>query len=222
MALYTQFPKIKPLHISENGVFMLLDRIDVSKSSEPDKPPGRLLQSLAKEITPVVHFIFPQTLCTGELPTEWTQANVAPILKKGSKLQAVNYRPVYLTCITCKLFEHIICKYILAHLEDNKILTDLQHGFRLGRSCETQLVTTFQDLAQMHNKKGSQIDIAVLDFSKAFDTVPHDYSLTRQVLEEVIDAKYLGVPSKQWGKKPLRLVCILLPFSRHRIYSMAT
>ena len=26
----------------------------------------------------------------------------------------------------------------------------------------------------MHNKQGSQIDIAVLDFSKAFDTVPHD------------------------------------------------
>ena len=56
----TQFPKIKPLHISENGVFMLLDRIDVSKSSGPDKLPGRLLQSLAKEITPVVHFIFTQ------------------------------------------------------------------------------------------------------------------------------------------------------------------
>ena len=42
-------------------------------------------------------------------PTEWTQANVAPILKKDSKLQAVNYHPVSLTCITCKLFEHIIC-----------------------------------------------------------------------------------------------------------------
>ena len=94
---------------------MLLDRIDVSKSSGPDKLHGRLLQSLAKEITPVVHFIFTQSLCTGELPTEWTQANIAPILKKGSKLQAVNYCPVSLTCIT--------------------------------------LVTTFQDLAQMHNKK---------------------------------------------------------------------
>ena len=54
----TQFPTIKPLHISENGVFMLLDRIDVSKSSGPDKLPGRLLQSLAKEITPVVHLIY--------------------------------------------------------------------------------------------------------------------------------------------------------------------
>ena len=140
---------------------MLLDRIDVSKSSGPDKLSGKLLQSLAKEITPVVHFIFTQSLCTGELPAEWTQANVTPILKKVSKLQAVNYRPVSLTYITCKLFEHIICKHILVHFEDHKILTDLQHGFRSGRSCETQLVTTFQDLAQMHNKKGSQINIAI-------------------------------------------------------------
>ena len=186
----TQFPKIKSLHISVNGVFMLLDRIDVSKSSGPDKLPGRLLQSLAKEITPVVHFIITQTRCTGELPTEWTQANGAPISKKGSKLQAVNYRPVSLTCITCKLFEYIICKQILAHLKDHKILTDLQHGFRSGRSCETQLVTTFQDLAQMHNKEGSQIDIAVLDFSKAFHTVPHDGLLSK--------LKHYGIDEKIW------------------------
>ena len=150
----TQFPKIRPLYISENGVVMLLDRIDVSKLGL-DKLPGRLLQSLAKEITPIVHFT--QSLCTGELPTEWTtHANVAPIFKKGSNLQAVNYRPVSLTCITlitCKLFEHIICKHILVHLEDHNILTDFQHGVRPGRSCETQLVTTFQDIAQMHNKK---------------------------------------------------------------------
>ena len=109
---------------------MLLDRIDVSKSSGPDMLPGRLLQSLAKEITAIVHVIFTQSLCTGDLPTEWTQANVASIFKRGSKLQAVNYHPVSLTCITCKLFEHIICKHILAHREDhtnfNRSLTWLQ------------------------------------------------------------------------------------------------
>ena len=88
----TQCPEIKSLHISENCVFMLLDRIYVSKSSGPDKLPGRLLQCLAKEITPVVHCIFTESLCTGELPTEWTQANVAPVFKKGSKLHAVSYK----------------------------------------------------------------------------------------------------------------------------------
>ena len=164
---------------------MLLDRIDVSNSSGPDKFSGRLQQSIAKEITPVVHFIFTQSLCTGELPIKWTQANVAPILKKNSKLQAENYRSVSLTCITCKLFEHI-----LAHLEDHKILTDLQYGFRSGKSCETQLVTTFQDLVQIHNTKGSQIDIAVLDFTKAFDTVPHDGPHSK--------LKHYGIDEKIW------------------------
>ena len=84
-----------------------------------------------------------------------------------------------------------ICKHIFAHLEDYKILTDLQHDFRPGISCETQLVTTFQNLAQMHNKKGSQIDSAVwLDFSKAFDMVPHVGLLSK--------LKYYGIDDKIW------------------------
>ena len=163
----TSFPSINALDITEFGVFKLLDKIDVSKASGSDCIPGRILQNLARELAPVLHYIFDQSLNSGDLPADWTLANVAPIFKKCSKLQAVNYRPVSLTCITCKLFEHIVCKHILGHLEEHGILTDLQHGFRTGRSCKTQLlITTFQDIASAYNKKGSQIDIAVLDFPK--------------------------------------------------------
>ena len=47
-----------------------------------DKLSGRLRQCLSKEMTPVVHYIFTRSFCAGEITTEWTQANVTPILKK--------------------------------------------------------------------------------------------------------------------------------------------
>ena len=40
-----------------------------------------------------------------QLPQDWRSANVTPIYKKGSKLEAKNYRPVSLTSVCCKLME---------------------------------------------------------------------------------------------------------------------
>ena len=166
-----KYPSIGNLSITVKGVQKLLEKINISKAAGPDFVPGRMLNMLAPEFAPIVHAIFTQSLDTGELPRDWSLANVAPIFKKGRSL-AENYRPVSLTCITCKLFEHIVCRHILEHVEEHQILTNLQHGFRSGRSCETQLITTTHDLLPSFNSK-SQIDVAILDFSKAFDTVPH-------------------------------------------------
>ena len=52
-------------------------------------------------------------------------------------------------------------------------LTTLNHGFRAKHSCETQLLITIQDLLTKCDPTRSQTDVAVLDFSKAFDKVPH-------------------------------------------------
>jgi len=51
------------------------------------------------------------------------------------------------------------------------ILSPYQHGFRKLYSCETQLLVTIQDLL-FHRDKHVPVDMAILDFSKAFD-VPH-------------------------------------------------
>jgi len=48
-----------------------------------------------------------------------------------------------------------------------------QHGFKLGYSCESQVITVCQDRADCLDK-GLGIDAIIIDFSKAFDLVPHD------------------------------------------------
>ena len=167
------FPPILELHIECKGVEKLLTKLNPSKASGPDNVPCRILKELSSELAPILTAIFHQLLSTGELPREWTKANVTPVFKKGNKSLAENYRPVSLTCVTCKIFEHIICSHIHTHLERHSILTTLQHGFRALFSCETQLLVTLHDLLTLRDKK-VQVDLAILDFSKAFDTVPHD------------------------------------------------
>ena len=61
---------------------------------------------------------------------------------------------------------------MLVHLEKHKVLTSLNHGFRSGFSCETQLAVTIDDFVRNFDRS-IHTDVAILDFSKAFDTVPH-------------------------------------------------
>jgi hypothetical protein len=100
------------------------------------------------------------------------EAIVSPVFKKGDRNNAANYRPVSLTSICCKLCEHVISRELMNHLEENNLLSDQQHGFRKKRSCESQLLLFIDDLLR-NMCNGNQVDIAVMDFSKAFDVVPH-------------------------------------------------
>ena len=60
----------------------------------------------------------------------------------------------------------------MSHFSENKILTSVQHGFRSKHSCESQLLITTDEFIQNFEAK-TQTDVVVLDFSKAFDVLPH-------------------------------------------------
>ena len=60
----------------------------------------------------------------------------------------------------------------MSHGENNNILYPLQHGFRRGRSCETQLIEFIDDLSK-NLENNPQTDVLVMDFAKAFDKVCH-------------------------------------------------
>ncbi|MCG8077787.1 MAG: reverse transcriptase family protein, partial [Candidatus Thiodiazotropha taylori] len=172
------FPSIQDIKVTREGVEKLLLKLNPAKACGPDLLPARVLKELAQDIAPYLAIVFQKSLDTGNVPKDWRSANVTAIFKKGEKYKPSNYRPVSLTSICCKLQEHIVSSHINKHLDKYQILTDCQHGFRSRRSCETQLLTLSEELASGLDKR-QQHDMAVLDFSKAFDRVPHERLLKK-------------------------------------------
>ena len=154
------------------GAEHLLKNLNTKKANDPDKLPTRLLKIAASEIAEVVTFLFNQSYDSGEHPEDWRNAHVVPIIKKGAKHDPSNYRPVSLTTVLCKLMERVVYEDIMNHLENYDILFAKQHGFRKNHSCETQHILSIEDLAR-NVDNGDQMDVLILDFSKAFDKVPH-------------------------------------------------
>ena len=77
-----------------------------------------MLKDLATELGPAFAHLFQKALDTDEIPKEWSLANVCPLYKMGERALAYNYHPVSLTCVPCKLLEHIVCPNIMAHLDE--------------------------------------------------------------------------------------------------------
>ena len=172
------YPPINELAISEAGVHKLLATLKPRKAAGPDQIPCRLLKELADELAPVVTNLYRQSMNTGDLPSRWSTAWITPVFKKGARNNPENYRPISLTCVLSKLMEHIVSTHIRGHLDKYGALTPLNHGFRSRHSCESQLLLTTHDLYTRLDEK-KQVDMAILDFSKAFDTVPHQRLLNK-------------------------------------------
>ena len=100
---------------------------------------------------------------------------------------------------------------MLTHLDKHQVLTSLNHGFRSGYSCETQLVVTAHDLLNF-NDQNKQVDTVILDFSKAFDTIPHKKLLHK------LEAYGIRGPILNWINSFLtqRSMCVVVEGEKSR------
>jgi hypothetical protein len=87
-----------------------------------DNPQPRLLKEAAEQIDEPLAVILGMSLTSRVIPSDWKQANIKPIFKKGRKDKASNYCPISLTSIACKVLESIINDALVSHLERNQSL----------------------------------------------------------------------------------------------------
>ncbi|CAJ0965692.1 unnamed protein product [Ranitomeya imitator] len=124
-------PILRVTNLTQEEVRNRVNKIKIDKSPGPDGIHPRVLRELT----------------TGSVPQDWRIANVVPIFKKGSKSEPGNYRPVSLTSIVGKIFEGFLRDVILDYLNENNCLTPYQHGFMRNRSCQTNLISFYEEVS---------------------------------------------------------------------------
>ena len=98
---------------------------------------------------------------------------ITPVYKSGDKSNLKNYRPISLLSSISKILERLIYNKITEHL--SKTLSHYQFGFQKLKSTLQQLLLYFNDLSVSDNP----VDTIYLDFTKAFDSVPHNDLLVK-------------------------------------------
>ena len=179
--------KLSDIVISREVVSREIDRLKKTKSPGSDDIFLRILKECREEFVEPIVMIFRKSLDTGVVPRLWRQANVVPTFKKKDKAESSNYRTISLTSVVGKMIEAIIAREIRKHLDEHKVIRHSQYGFSKKKSCLTNLLFFYRKVFETIDK-GDEYEIVYLDFSKAFDRVPHKRLLSK-VKAHSIDGK---------------------------------
>ena len=166
------------IEINEADFQEAIESLSPNAAAGPDGFPAILLKKCKDNLVQPLTILWRKSLHDGIVPDKLKTALIAPIHKNESKSIAANYRPIALTSHLIKLFEKVLRKHIILHMNSNNLFNDSQHGFRSGRSCLSQLLEHFDTILSILDDE-MNADVVYLDFAKAFDKVDHDIVLRK-------------------------------------------
>ena len=160
--------KVGDFDFSEQDIMNACKELKPDSAPGPDGIPAELLKTARAELARPLYILWRASLDQGSIPPDLLLVQVSPLHKGGSRSAAKNYRPVALTSHFTKVFERVVRRVLVSHLEQHGHLPDGQHGFRAGRSCLTQLLTFWDSLLE-EMEQGKGVDVVYTDYAKAFD-----------------------------------------------------
>jgi hypothetical protein len=128
-----------------------------------------------EELYRALSLLFTASWKYGVLPQQWTEANVCALYKgKGPRHAASSYRPISVTSVVIRTFEHLIHHRLSDRLERQGSFHVTQFGFRPHRSTEDALFYLQTTLYRyLRSRPDQPVPVVFLDLKKAFDRVNH-------------------------------------------------
>ena len=162
--------KITDVVFSPEEIKKALSQLKPSSAAPHGDVPALILRECRNQLAYPLWKIWEESFSSGYIPENLKTQQIAPIYKKGNKALPESYRPVALTSHLTKTFERIVREQLTDYAEKNLVLNDQQHGFRSGRSTLSQLLSHYDGILEDLNA-GVEVDVAYIDYAKAFDKV---------------------------------------------------
>ena len=158
--------------------FLLIQK-SAKKSRVLDPLPTTLVCDSLDVLLPVITKLVNTSLATSYFPTEWKQAIVNPLLKKGANhVTRKNLRPISNLQFVSKITERAVFDQVYSHMTDKELYPVLQSACRKGHSTETALLRVINDFLSSMDKQHVSTFV-LLDLSAALDNVDHAILLHR-------------------------------------------
>ena len=118
--------RLGQLVVTPEVVANKINNMNENKSPGVDGIAPKILKETVEQIcTPLTH-VCNVSLQEGIVPLAWKEANIIPLFKQGSRNKSVNYRPVSLTSVICKVLEKIIRDHMMDFLKKHKLINPSQ------------------------------------------------------------------------------------------------
>ncbi|GBN82580.1 Putative protein in type-1 retrotransposable element R1DM [Araneus ventricosus] len=158
---------------TKGEVATVIHHLSKGKAPGPDGIDNIIIQQIFKKFPFLLMELFNTCLKLAKFPDPLKVGNIILFHKHGkSKTEASSYRPISLLPTIGKILEKLLTQRLNFHLDKNNRLSNLQYGFREGRSTE-MAITKLLDTIHKGKASGDHVLVLSIDIKGAFDNIQH-------------------------------------------------